>query len=102
MNRQIKAKWIAALRSGKYEQTQDVMRRKLDNGKSGYCCLGVLGSIRGASDSSLSRTGGKLSHPAISKLLPLKTRETLAEKNDNGWSFKRIATWIQKNVKAQS
>ena len=37
MNAQIKAKWIAALRSGKYSQTHGSLYMN-----SGYCCLGVL------------------------------------------------------------
>lgn len=37
MNPEIKARWVAALRSGKYQQGRRVLR----NGDS-YCCLGVL------------------------------------------------------------
>jgi len=37
MNEAIKTKWVAALRSGEYAQTTEVLR----NG-NGYCCLGVL------------------------------------------------------------
>jgi hypothetical protein len=37
MNEAIKQKWVAALRSGQYEQTD--MRLRHDGG---YCCLGVL------------------------------------------------------------
>ena len=33
----MKAKWIAALRSGKYQQSWGALR-----GYDGYCCLGVL------------------------------------------------------------
>lgn len=37
MNQDIKAEWVAALRSGKYEQTNGALK---DGG--GFCCLGVL------------------------------------------------------------
>lgn len=37
MNPEIKAKWVAALRSGEYVQTQAVLRTG-----DGFCCLGVL------------------------------------------------------------
>src|SRR6185369_2249558 len=37
MNAEIKAKWLEALRSGKYQQGTQFLRNK---GK--YCCLGVL------------------------------------------------------------
>lgn len=37
MNPEVKAKWIAALRSEKYPQTTEILRNC-----QGYCCLGVL------------------------------------------------------------
>lgn len=37
MKADIKAKWVAALRSGQYAQTEGVLRNE-----EGYCCLGVL------------------------------------------------------------
>lgn len=37
MNSQVKEKWIAALRSGWYEQGSEKLRSV-----NGYCCLGVL------------------------------------------------------------
>lgn len=37
INRELKEQWVGALRSGLYEQTQEVLR----DGNS-YCCLGVL------------------------------------------------------------
>lgn len=37
MNQEVKEKWVAALRSGKYVQSK--LRLKT---KYGYCCLGVL------------------------------------------------------------
>lgn len=40
MNPEVKAKWIAALRSGNYKQTQYHLRDDY-----GYCCLGVLCDI---------------------------------------------------------
>ena len=39
MNAEIKAKWVAALRSGEYRQST---RRVLSDGDGGWCCLGVL------------------------------------------------------------
>lgn len=40
MNPEVKAKWIAALRSGDYKQTQYHLRDDY-----GFCCLGVLCDI---------------------------------------------------------
>lgn len=42
MNPEVKAKWVAALRSGEYEQAKGVLR-KADS----YCCLGVLCDLSG-------------------------------------------------------
>jgi hypothetical protein len=40
MDQELKAKWVTALRSGKYKQA----RNELSTPK-GYCCLGVLARI---------------------------------------------------------
>lgn len=45
MDAELKAKWIEALRSGKYIQTEGI----LANGVGGFCCIGVLGEIQGCS-----------------------------------------------------
>jgi hypothetical protein len=42
MNQEIKAKWVAALRSGEYVQGQRYL-----NGPDGFCCLGVLCDLYG-------------------------------------------------------
>jgi hypothetical protein len=41
MDPEVKAKWLAALRSGQYRQAKHHLR----NGNDGYCCLGVLCEI---------------------------------------------------------
>ena len=38
MNSELKAKWVAALRSGRYKQGDGLLRSRNDE----YCCLGVL------------------------------------------------------------
>jgi hypothetical protein len=43
MDAEIKTKWVEALRSGKYEQTRHTVRDH-----RGFCCLGVLCDIAGA------------------------------------------------------
>ncbi len=45
MKSEIKQKWLAALRSEEYKQTKHGLKRKLDDGSFGYCCLGVLCDI---------------------------------------------------------
>lgn len=41
MNTENVAKWVQALRSGEYEQTQEVLAREPLAGESSFCCLGV-------------------------------------------------------------
>lgn len=40
MNREIKAQWLSALRSGKYKKTKNRLKSE-----TGFCCLGVLCDI---------------------------------------------------------
>lgn len=42
MSRDAKAKWLKALRSGRYEQTEGVLAND-----QGFCCLGVLMHTQG-------------------------------------------------------
>lgn len=42
MNPEIKALWLTELRSGKYEQVKSSLRNTDEEGRVGYCCLGVL------------------------------------------------------------
>jgi len=42
MNREIRAQWCAALRSGDYEQGTDALRHIYADDPDTYCCLGVL------------------------------------------------------------
>lgn len=49
---ELRADWIAALRSGEYEQGRGNLIRK-DGEKSLYCCLGVAGRLIGITDKEL-------------------------------------------------
>lgn len=42
MNEEIKAQWVAALRSGEYKQAVGTLRDERRDGSVGFCCLGVL------------------------------------------------------------
>jgi hypothetical protein len=42
MNPQVKEKWLSALRSGDYQQTQRYLHKE-----DGFCCLGVLCDLYG-------------------------------------------------------
>ena len=59
MDPELKAKWVAALRSGEYPQAQQVLVA-VDadtNEPTGYCCLGVLCKVRGMSTEDIDKLG---------------------------------------------
>lgn len=99
MKASLKKKWVAALRSGKYEQTRGVLYSP--EGKA-HCCLGVLRHC------VTGRNRYNAGHLASDELLTEAflaevgmthgNQKALAGKNDEGWSFKRIANWIEKNL----
>lgn len=98
---EIKAKWIAALRSGKYQQTKGVLK---DHG--GFCCLGVLCVIQGvALDAAYNDLETTVLHSRHAAGLSLSAMENLALLNDGGLfydrpvkphSFDEIADFIEK------
>jgi hypothetical protein len=103
VDKKLKTKWVAALRSGKYKQGRSQLKqtRNTDNGDpvTTFCCLGVLKDI----------------HPGIRARdygfylscnqsgIDADIQDKLAEFNDGcgltkPWGFRRIATWIEKNL----
>lgn len=91
MDAGLKTKWVEALRSGDYKQTQG---RLLHEGA--YCCLGVLCKLQGADVVTLPQT---LCPPeTLSGGLSLMQMHGLAEKNDSGLSFDQIAAFIEKKL----
>lgn len=109
MNQKIKKAWVKALRSGEYKQAAGMLRTSLLDGKYGYCCLGVLQHTLTGKQPKLGqgmltdKFAAKCGIPRLREsgscdALPTDVCTTLAEKNDSGWSFKRIANWIEKNL----
>lgn len=49
MNREVKKKWVEALRSGHYHQGREHLRQNYDDDYE-YCCLGVLCEVEGLMD----------------------------------------------------
>lgn len=112
--------WVKALRSGKFKQTQDTLKEVDENDQViGHCCLGVLGEINKC-DEEFLRSYGTLDSQEVFLTCGLKNDTgrpvdkmdnhvsikigamqypNLAEANDDGVSFKKIATWIEKNYK---
>lgn len=105
-----KKAWLKALRSGKFKKTTNTLKKKSVT-EYKYCCLGVACEVV-AAKIPMDQIGGynfiqnstykkKIKGiTGVPKILrgQNKVTEFLAEKNDSGWSFKKIATWIEKNL----
>lgn len=75
MKKEIADQWVEALRSGKYKQTTDKLKR---NDK--YCCLGVLCEI-----SNISEFSKEEEYLASDIHIPKKVRSWARLKHENGW-----------------
>lgn len=103
MNPEIKAKWLEALRSGKYQQIRGRLRSI--NGDA-YCCLGLLCEITGGMpDEDWEKNSQSISLPVlcdsglyVSKDDYLCAARILSSRNDSGFSFEQIADWIEANL----
>jgi hypothetical protein len=89
MDKDIKAKWVKALRSGEYVQTTDVLFDEF----GGHCCLGVLCRVMGVEPLTKNAMGAK---PKAA--LGTFDHLILAEMNDNGSSFAEIADYIETHL----
>ena len=95
MDKKLKAKWVKALTSGRYEQTTG----RLYSRKSGaYCCLGVLCAVAGISKEVMWAYGFASSMDALQKVLPLDVEHYLVCLNDDGVPFDVIAGFINENL----
>lgn len=102
MNAELKAKWLAALRSEKYRQTQGCLRHA-----DAFCCLGVLADVKGCEwRSQCPIVGGE--NMANYGLLDVNfiqigkvEQQQLAKMNDGGASFPEIADYIEANIPAE-
>jgi hypothetical protein len=112
MNPQIKQKWVDALRSGDYQQTQ----RRLHD-ENGFCCLGVLCDLYGKENNvewDLTNNGHNVYVFQDKKgILPLSVIEwagveddnpeicgetPLSRLNDSGSTFNEIADLIEEHL----
>lgn len=104
MKKDIKQKWIDALKSGRYKQGQGRLKSCNDE----FCCLGVLcDSID--SEGWNSPTTFKYNNVLSSFYLPIELRveleltfadqQKLTDMNDEEHlSFEQIADWIEENL----
>ncbi len=114
MDKQLKTKWLKALRSGRYKQGMGCLKNV--NGE--YCCLGVLARIQGArfnaegepiiKGEAAGSPVGPISFlkTAFAGGLAYKTQNNLANMNDGAAkfshkgqaSFEEIAKYISKHL----
>lgn len=108
---ELKAKWLAELRGGRYPQGRNYL---LDN-EGNYCCMGVLACVAGYGPEEIQCMEGldeikcdllgvwdrSESSMTFSPIVP-KSHTTLQRKlagmNDSGKSFAEIADWIEVNL----
>jgi len=112
MNLQIKQKWVDALRSGEYQQTQERLRKE-----DGFCCLGVLCDLYGKENNvewNLANNGHNYEFQDKESHLPSSVIEwsgvedhnpyiiggigTLSGLNDKGFIFNEIADLIEEHL----
>ena len=96
MEREPKKKWIKALESGRYKQTQENL--ELDGR---YCCLGVLcKTMRIDPQTAKSELNYELLSESVLEKVGLREEEQsrLADMNDRGKSFREIAAYIRANL----
>lgn len=108
MDKEVKEKWLIALRSGEYKQGMSCLKNKTTRTK--YCCLGVLievtvperftneGSIQDPITKQYLR--GTLSSDLREKFkLEELNTHTLIDMNDHqNKNFKEIADFIEENL----
>lgn len=109
MNPEIKARWVAALRSGEYQQTRKNLRDE-----NGFCCLGVLCDLHARETGTGWDKGleGDYIYNGTSTFLPYVVAYwaglenahpvtaggvSLADLNDTGHDFNFIADVIENN-----
>lgn len=117
MNKEIKEKWLKALRSGDYEQGEECLRKE-----EKYCCLGVLCDIIKKDlsldwikkeDQEIFQFGDYENDDEVLPFLVFKYCEldgrdpiiyiggrgrNISDLNDNGYTFEVIADLIEKQL----
>lgn len=118
MKRNVRDRWVKALRSGRYKQTTGQLGQRDKSGKESFCCLGVLAKVA-AAEKSIERpvwdidelivVDGDAWHndelpAAIRKqvgLTDLQQRRLVELNDDQNASFKAIADFIEKKIKVK-
>lgn len=102
MDKDIKRRWVEALRSGKYTQGKGKL---FEDYKNAFCCLGVLCDIQGIPRADIGlysitpfTMDGVPGFEAIHGVIPDDVASNLAGMNDKGEDFNVIANYIEANL----
>ena len=100
MNKNLKRKWLRALRSGRYKQGKYYLRNSEDR----YCCLGVLCEClekpKWNDMNGYYKYKDRYVGTVSKRILSDKIQNTLIDLNDSEcMSFLEIADYIKNNIK---
>lgn len=112
MNRELKAKWIGALRSGAYKQGFYYLKALIGDQEESYeyCCLGVLCDVAGKKFKRCKSESYEFTQECDGDIYELTDSlldefmiseiemNKLIKMNDSGVSFSNIANWIEKEM----
>ena len=91
MDKELKEKWVAALRSGKYEQYAPAIDGYRNERSNKFCCLGVLAyCVLDVNKRQFSVRPTFLRHGLTGDVM-----SELISMNDTGKSFNEIADYIE-------
>ena len=92
MDKELKAKWVSALRGGKYRQARGVLRRD----KRTFCCIGVGVMVL---DEKFDFQSQATMEASMALGLDCAEKETLVDMNDyQSATFAEIADYIESNL----
>lgn len=94
MNAELKDKWLAALRSGEYQQTRSALKNE-----DGYCCLGVLAHVYSGDWGRDNKKGYEKVREVLADKYTLDSLMCLNDTED--LSFPAIADWIETNIPSE-
>lgn len=107
MDKEIKAKWVPALRSGKYQQCQGLLKHADGNDQCTFCCIGVLVDVMELGwevhdpysykiASTVASVTNLTPEAMLRAGLTVEQESELVDMNDSGMaSFDEIADWIE-------
>lgn len=100
MDKELKAKWVAALRDGSYSQARGLL---YDEENESFCCMGVLAHLTGRKKETMNGIPVDMNNRNnCDRLIARPDSDhiqcVLERMNDSGKSFSEIADYIEANL----